>query len=211
MVLLVIVAFVAYDIWMVEQKTQQVLGAPGSTSSETPTGEKAAEGSERAAVTPDALANYTVAADAPRALYIDELNIAARVQPMGVNSDKSIQAPKNVNDSGWYTGSAKPGQAGVMFIDGHASADGRLGLFKALDTLKVNDTLQVEKGDDTRLTYTVVHIETVPVDEVDMRRVLAPYPGVEKGLNLMTCVGAWLQDRETLDSRVIVYAQQAEV
>lgn len=211
MVLLAIVAFVAYDIWVVEQKTQQVLGAPGIISSETPTGEKAVEGSERAPVSPDALANYTVAADAPRALYIDELNIAARVQPMGVHSDKSIQAPRNVNDSGWYIGSSKPGQVGAMFIDGHASADGRLGLFKELDTLTVGDTIQVEKGDGTRFTYKVVHTETVSVDEVDMRHVLAPYEGVEKGLNVMTCVGVWLEDRETLDSRVIVYTQQVEI
>ena len=61
----------------------------------------------------------------------------------------------------------------------------------------------------TRLTYEVVHVEVVPVDSVDMQKALAPYKGIEKGLNLMTCAGVWIKDRETLDKRVIVYAKQA--
>lgn len=202
-----LVGFIVYDIWLVEQKTQKVIGAPGIIKTEDDT-DKSTEGSDIAAVPPDLLANYKVAADAPRALFIDTIGVAARVQPMGVNKDNSIQSPVNINDSGWYGGSAKPGEAGAMFIDGHASGSSRQGLFAYLDTLKVGDTLQVEKGDMSRLTYRVVHVETVPVDSVDMNKALAPYEGVEKGLNLMTCTGVWLRDRETLDHRVVVYTEQ---
>lgn len=209
-VVLMVVAlagFIVYDIWLVEQKTQKVIGAPGIIKTEDDT-DKSTEGSDIAAVPPDLLANYTVAVDAPRALFIDTIGVAARVQPMGVNKDNSIQSPVNINDGGWYGGSAKPGEAGAMFIDGHASGSSRQGLFAYLDTLKVGDTLQVEKGDMSRLTYRVVHVETVPVDSVDMNKALAPYEGVEKGLNLMTCTGVWLRDRETLDHRVVVYTEQ---
>lgn len=205
--LVAVAGFIAYDIWLVEQKTQKILGAPGIISTEDNT-EKSSEGSETTEVPQDLLASYSVAADAPRALYIDKLGIAARVQQMGINKDNSIQAPVNINDSGWYTGSAKPGEAGAMFIDGHASGSSRMGLFAYLDTLKVGDTLQVEKGDMSRLTYRVVHVETVAVDSVDMSKVLSPYSGVENGLNLMTCTGVWLKDRETLDHRVVVYTEQ---
>lgn len=202
-----LIGFIAYDIWYVEQRTQQVVGAP-SSSKVSETTEGVVEGSDMAAVPPDLLANHKVAADAPRALFIEKLGVAARVQQMGLNKDNSIQAPVNVNDSGWYNASAKPGEAGAMFIDGHASGTSRLGLFAYLENLKVGDTLQVEKGDMSRLTYRVVHVETVPVDSVDMNKALAPYKGVEKGLNLMTCTGVWIKEKETLDHRVVVYTEQ---
>ena len=202
-----LVGFIAYDIWYVEQKTQQIVGAPGSIGADDTT-EATIEGSEMAPVPPDLLASHKVAADAPRALFIEKLGVAARVQPMGLNKDKSIQAPVNVNDSGWYNASAKPGEAGAMFIDGHASGASRLGLFAYLENLKVGDTLQVEKGDMSRVTYRVVHVETVPIDSVDMNKALAPYKGVENGLNLMTCTGTWIKEKETLDHRVVVYTEQ---
>ncbi len=159
-------------------------------------------------MTKDDLSGYKVAADAPRVLTIDGLNISARIRPMSLNSDKSIQAPKNINDSGWYTGSAKPGEAGAMFIDGHASGATRRGLFGYLDTMKNGDTLSVEKGNGEKLTYKVVHVAVVPLDAVDMSKILAPYAGVRNGLNLMSCTGAWVDDAETLDHRVVVYTEQ---
>jgi LPXTG-site transpeptidase (sortase) family protein len=167
--------------------------------------EKSKEGSETAEPSSNDLANYRVAPDEPRALYIDTLNIAARIRPMGLNTDKSIQAPTNIYDAGWYTGSAKPGANGALFIDGHASGDTRYGLFGSLDLLKKGDMVTVEKGDGTKLKYKVVQTETVSLKDVDMNKVLAPYPGVTKGLNLMTCTGVWVKDAATLDKRVIVY------
>ncbi len=205
-VILAIVGYVVYDFWSIQQKTHSILRAPGIVSaSETTTGEKTHEGSETTQPSTNDLANYRVAPDEPRALYIDALNIAARIKPMGLNSDKSIQAPTNIYDAGWYTGSAKPGANGALFIDGHASGDTRYGLFGSLGTLKKDDTIVVEKGDGTKLTYRVVYIETVSLEDVDMSKVLAPYPGVTQGLNLMTCTGVWVKDAATLDKRVIVY------
>ena len=202
-----LLGFIAYDFWMVNQKTTAILKAPGVVASKDDS-QKAGEGSEVTPVTKDELSGYRVAADAPRVLTIDALSISARIRPMSLNSDNSIQAPKNINDSGWYTGSVKPGEAGAMFIDGHASGATRQGLFGYLDTLKNGDTLSVEKGNGKKLKYKVVHVAVVPLDAVDMSKILAPYPGVSNGLNLMSCTGAWVDDAETLDHRVVVYTEQ---
>lgn len=206
LVVAAVIGFVMYDFLVVSQKTQAILKAPGITT--TSDGEKASEGSDTTALTKDDLATYTVAPDAPRILKIDRLGLAARIRPMGLNSDKSIQAPKNVNDAGWYMDSAKPGEAGALFIDGHASGSSRLGLFAYLDTLEKGDMVRLEKGDGTKLSYQVVHVAVVPLESIDMSKILAPYPGVEKGLNLMTCTGTWAKDAETLDHRVVVYTEQ---
>ncbi len=209
LVVLGAVGYIAYDFWSVNQKTHAILGAPGIiTTADSNDPEKASEGSETTQVTKDDLSSYRVVADAPRILTIDTLGIEARIRPMSLTSDKSIQAPKNINDAGWYTGSAKPGEAGAMFIDGHASGATKLGLFGNLTALKSGDTMTVEKGDGMKLMYRVVHVATVPLESIDMSKALAPYPGVKNGLNLMTCTGTWVKESSTLDHRVIVYTEQ---
>ena len=208
LVVAAVIGFVVYDFWAVSQKTHSILKAPGIVTHNTGDGKKASEGSDTTALTKDDLAVYTVAPDEPRILKIDRLGLAARIRPMGLNSDKSIQAPKNINDAGWYQGSAKPGETGALFIDGHASGSSRLGLFAYLDTLEKGDVVQLERGDGAKLSYRVVNVAVVPLKSIDMSKILAPYPGVEKGLNLMTCTGAWVKDANTLDHRVVVYTEQ---
>ena len=204
-----VAGYVVYDTWSVNKKTQALLGAPGViTASDTEDAEKSDEGVETTPVVKEDLSNYKVAADEPRILSIESLNLEARVRPLGVNSDNTIKAPKNIYDAGWYTGSAKPGQPGAMFIDGHASGATRQGLFAYLNTLKVGDTVGLEKGDGEKLTYRVVKVSTIPLTDIDMSSILAPYAGVENGLNLMTCTGRWIKDSATLDHRVVVYTQQ---
>ena len=204
-----IAGFIAYDQWAVEQKTTSLLKAPNVVAKSTD-GAHATEGSDTTKVEPDDLSSYSVALDAPRIITIPKLNIEARVRGMGVNTDQSIQSPTNIYDAGWYTGSAKPGQNGAVFIDGHASGASREGLFGYLDTLGYGDVITIEKGDKSTVKYTVVKTETVPLASVDMRAALLPYEGVSRGLTLMTCTGAWVKDRETLDHRVVVYARQVE-
>ncbi len=204
-----VAGYVAYDFWSVHKKTQAILGAPGIiTTVDGDDVEKADEGVETTPVVKDDLSGYKVEADQPRILSIDALGLEARVRPLGLNSDNSIKAPKNIYDAGWYTGSAKPGQSGAMFIDGHASGSTRQGLFAYLNTLNVGDTVGLEKGDGEKLTYKVVKVSTIPLTAIDMSSILAPYPGVENGLNLMTCTGRWIKDSATLDHRVVVYTQQ---
>jgi len=169
---------------------------------------KAEEGTDEAKPAENALTNYSVAPSLPRALYINSIGVASRIIPMSVNTDGSIQAPRNIFDAGWYNASVKPGEPGAVFIDGHASGATRAGLFAYLDKLKVGDQLQIEKGDGSKLNYKVVHAEVTKLDEVDMKKVLTPYEGVSRGLNLMTCTGEWVDDKQTYDHRVIVWAEQ---
>lgn len=206
LIVLLVTGYVAYDMWQSEQRTQAVISGDG-TDSIAPFTIGGAEGIDETPITPNILADYKVAADAPRALFIDKLSIAARVMPMALNGNGSIQAPKNIFDAGWYTSSAKPGVAGATFIDAHASGATREGLFAYLDTMAVGDTLQLEKGDGQKLTYRVTHVETVPLDQVDMNKTLAPYNGATSGLNLMTCTGKWIEDKQTYDKRAIVYTE----
>jgi len=181
--------------------SQGAATAPGASTKEQ-------EGQDEAKPAANALANYAVAADLPRALSIDKIDVTARVLPMSVNTDGSVQAPRNIYDAGWYTGSVKPGEIGAMFIDGHASGPTREGLFAYLDKLEEGDTLQIEKGDGTKLTYKVVHKEVAPLDGLDMKKMLLPYGNTLRGMNLMTCTGTWVDSKQTYDQRVMIWTEQ---
>lgn len=174
---------------------------------------RAQEGSDKTKPSAQSLGKYVVSSDLPRALYISKLNIAARVLPMSVNADGSVQAPVNIYDSGWYNGSVKPGEVGAVFIDGHSSGSTHEGLFGNLGNLAEGDTLQLEKGNGTKLTYKVVHTETIDLEAVDMKKVLLPYGNTLRGLNLMTCAGQWVNEGKTdatLNKRTIVFTAQVD-
>lgn len=200
-----LVVYFAVDAFITNARIKDSLETPVVDNSD-PASRQAAEGRDETAVEDDALANYTVAADAPRLLTINEIDVRARILPMEVNPDNSMQAPLNIYDSGWYTGSTKPGQSGAMLIDGHASGPTREGLFAYLDTLKKGDEVTVERGDGETFSYTVRHVETVDLEDVDMQKLLQTYDGAEQGLNMITCAGAWMQDEKTFNQRTMVYA-----
>lgn len=198
------VGFLGYSVLV----RKGVIPAQSTANNAPVNADIALEGSDETVVEPHTLDSYKVAADAPRILKINSLNLAAKVRPMGVNSLGAVQAPVNIHDAGWYTGSAKPGAYGAMFVDAHASGATRQGLFAYLDTLKNGDTVTIEKGDGAVLTYKVVHVETVSKDAVDMNKALQVYGGAKEGLNLMTCTGKWINNEKTYDKRAVVYTER---
>lgn len=202
--------YVAVDFMNAQRKAETIISGPADIALAPGTWEDASQAPEETTPQVDVLSSYTVAADQPRALYIQKLGIAARIKPMDTTTDGSIQTPKNIYDAGWYTRSAKPGEPGATFIDGHASGASRQGLMAYLDTLKNGDTIEIEKGSAEKLKYKVVHVETVPLDAVDMQKALSVYGGAEKSLTIMTCTGTWIPEKLTYDKRAIVYAQQIE-
>jgi LPXTG-site transpeptidase (sortase) family protein len=209
-VILLSTGYVSFDTWMTNNRLKASAEAAPTSASTSVDATQAAEGTDKAPIAASALSSYAVSPSLPRALYISKLNVAARLMPMNVNTDGSIQAPTNIFDAGWYTGSVKPGEDGAMFIDGHSSGSTHEGLFGNFDKLTVGDTLQVEKGDGTKLTYKVVHTEVSDLADVDMTRMLTTYPGVTKGLNLMTCTGSWVTEgnTKTLDKRILIFTEQ---
>ncbi len=156
----------------------------------------------------DSLENYKVAADMPRFLEISSLGVKSRVVRMGVTPDGAVQAPSNIYDSGWYDGSAKPGQPGAAFIDGHVSGYTQPGVFKQIKNLKQNDVMKVEMGDGTQYSYKVVKVESYPADSVDMTKVLAPVTAGKQGLNIMTCGGSFDNSTHQYKERVVVFTER---
>lgn len=152
--------------------------------------------------------NYVVAPDLPRYLKIAKLGVNARVMQVGVLADGALGAPANVHDAAWYTGSAKPGQAGATVLDGHVSSWKTPGVFHGLKTLLPGDKLTIVRGDGIVLTYMVVKTKTYEADKVDMQAAITPVTPGKSGLNLITCTGKVKPGTHEFDKRVIVFAEQ---
>ncbi len=207
--ILVVTGYVSYDSWQTNLLAKQVISESSSSEAGTspqPTEQRQKrEGKDRKPLPVNTLKNYKVAADLPRAIFIDKIGAKGRLLQMGVNRDSTIQAPINIYDGGWYNGSAKPGQTGASVLVGHASENNSGdGLFGKLYKLTKGDIVTVEMGNGSKQKYKVVATETVPEDKVDMGKLLLPHGKATRGVNLITCAGSWI-GKDTLDQRLIIY------
>ncbi len=158
--------------------------------------------------TTTAVTQYTVPADNPRFIKIPKLGVNARVRQTTIGKNNELGTPSNVYDTAWYAASAKPGQPGATLIDGHVSSWTTNGVFYGIKTLVAGDTIQIEKGDHSVVTYRVVSSQTYDADHVDMRAAVSPITVGKSGLNLITCTGSVKPGTSEFDKRVIVFAEQ---
>ena len=84
----------------------------------------------------------------------------------------------------------------------------RQGLFAYLDTLVAGDKLTIERGDGSKLTYTVEAKKEFPLEQVDMTEILTSKDDAER-LNLMACSGEWLKDMTTFNKRTVIYTKRS--
>lgn len=159
---------------------------------------------EEEAPTEEQVTEYTVAADCPRYLSISKLGVVnARIIAVGVKSNGELGTPNNIFDVGWYEASGKPGQGGVMVIDGHNGGPHVHGVFKDLPNLVEGDIIKIERGDGKIFEYKVVENKTVALSEADeyMKTAFKSPVSGKESVTLISCTGEWSQAQGTYLSR----------
>lgn len=152
---------------------------------------------------------YTVAPTLPKYIAIPSIRLdETRVVSLGLLKNNQIASPNNIYDAGWYAGSAKPGEAGAMFIYGHVSSWQAKGVFYDLKKLMPGEQVLVTRGDNKKLTYKVITTKTYQADKVDMDTVLRAIDAGKPGLNLMTCTGHVIKGTNEFDQRLVVFTTQ---
>ena len=195
-------SWLAYDTLQTNNGIAEITGGGSSSQAQA-----LAERYDETLPKGDPLKNYAVAPDLPRAIYIDKLGVQAKVIRVGVTDTNAMAVPKSIYEAGWYDGSVKPGETGAVVVNGHVSGPTRDGVFHDLKQLKNGDSIVVERGDKTKLTYKVRRIQELAVKDVDMTKLLVAEPGM-KSLHLITCGGLFDQEALQFQSRVLVYADQ---
>lgn len=207
LIVLVATGLLGYQTWLTNNQAKAFYDKPASSAvsadSQLPDGGVPSE----APVSDDAKRNYSVAPDMPRIIKIGKIGVDARVLRLSVTNSGAIQAPSNIWDTGWYEGSAKPGEDGNAFIDGHVTGPTMSAVFTGLKTLQNGEKISIERGDGSILEYAVVGVRTEKVEDINMATVLAGPGGDKQTLTLMTC-GGNLVGEYSYDSRVIVTAER---
>lgn len=176
---------------------------------------------------------YTVAPERPRYLKIPSAGVdKARILEVGVNKpnadgNQQMDAPKNINDTGWYNCQVNPiaknrcatpkvpgdgNTKTATLMDGHTCfSRNQTCVFDRISSLKNGDSIIIERGDGKELTYKVRQVEVLELKDVDMKKAMKPIETGREGLTLITCAGTYkgaidANGVQTASQRVLVYA-----
>jgi len=154
--------------------------------------------------------NYQVAnPEHPRYLRIPSLDVFARIKNTGLDSSGAVDAPWNIHDVSWFNQSARPGNPrGASLLLGHVSGWSGPGVFKEVNRLDAGMQFSIEKGSGEIIEYEVIRGEEIPLEQVDMAKILTTESQIEHDLKLMTCSGSYNTDTETFENRYVVYAKR---
>ncbi|NLU78787.1 class F sortase [Micromonospora sp. HNM0581] len=142
----------------------------------------------------------------PVSLSIPSIDVSASVRPVGDAPDGSIAVPplSRHEETGWYDRGPVPGDPGPAVIVGHVDTRSGPSVFYHLGKMKVGDTVEVARDDDSVAVFTVDSVEHFPKERLPADRVYG-HEG-PRGLRLITCGGEWLGGGTGYADNVIVFA-----
>lgn len=105
----------------------------------------------------------------------------------------------------WYNLGPRPGAPGPAVILGHINGNGKLGLFRYLDTVKANDLVTVYREDGSQLTFKVYKTQSIVKTSFPTATVFNETPVPE--LRLISCGGDYDKDNRRYLENIIVYAR----
>jgi len=122
----------------------------------------------------------------PVRLRIPAIDVDTALVQLGLNSDKSIEVPKEPSVAGWWEGGPRPGQVGPAVIMGHVRFNAPA-VFTRLHSLHGGDEILVDRADGTTARFEVTAEGTYR--KAAFPRDLVYYPTFEPELRLVTCGG----------------------
>lgn len=146
------------------------------------------------------------AVDEPKTITIPEIGVRAKVVPVGLNADGSMQTPRyGRNEAGWYVEGPKPGEPGPAVIAAHVDNQNGPDVFYRLDELDKGDEVTVVDRSGHRHRFTVMGTEAVDKDELPYERI---WSNVDRPvLRLITCAGDYDHEAGEYRDNLIVYAK----
>ena len=153
--------------------------------------------------------SYTRPADLPKRLEINKINVLAKIIDIGLDKKGNISVPISLHDVGWFTGSSNPAMSpGSTVLAGHVGGAKNDGVFYNLTNIKSGDIVTVVMGNESKISYKVTSVESVPVKNVQMSKYLS-YAGQTKAtLHLITCSGSFNTSSLSYNNRLIVSTEK---
>jgi sortase (surface protein transpeptidase) len=140
----------------------------------------------------------------PRRIIIPAIGVSARVIPLGLNPNGTIQTPTQWGVTGWYTKGPTPGRRGPAVVVGHVDSKSGPAVFYRLRALLRGDTIRIDRSDGTIVRFRVRRIEHWPKTHFPSKRVYGPTS--QAALRLVTCGGSFDAATGHYLQNTIVYA-----
>lgn len=146
----------------------------------------------------------------PVRLKIPAIDVDAKVQSVGLTATGRMGIPSNFTDVAWYKLNPRPGQSGSAVIDGHLdNARDANAVFARLNELKSGDEVFVVDEKNIELKFIVLGSVVYNDISAPLNEIFDKSGSVAK-LNLITCDGAWDQEKKNYDKRLVVYTELAK-
>jgi hypothetical protein len=148
-------------------------------------------------------------AEPPRWLRIPAIGVHARVIPLGLNPDGTMQTPVSVSVTGWYKPWREPGERGAAVVTGHVDSVSGPGVFYRLRELERGDIIRIARADHSVVRFRVEGLERWPKAAFPTRKVFRPTRIA--ALRLVTCSGDFDTSTGHYVDNTIVYAARVRV
>jgi hypothetical protein len=145
----------------------------------------------------------------PRRIRIAAIGVSARVAPLGLESDGSMETPDDYAATGWYEPGPEPGERGPAVITGHVDSTTGPAVFYRLRELRRGDRIEVARADGSPVRFRVEGLERWPKAEFPTRRVFGRTRTAT--LRLVTCSGDFDASTGHYVDNTIVYAARVGV
>jgi hypothetical protein len=140
----------------------------------------------------------------PVRIEIPSIGVDAAMIPLGLNRDRTLEVPTDFAQAGWWTGGARPGQAGPAIIAGHVDSKTGPAVFFRLGDLRRGATIIVDRRDGTGARFRVLGSERYSKSQFPTARVYGSTPGPT--LRLITCSGTFDRSTGHYVDNTVVYA-----
>jgi sortase (surface protein transpeptidase) len=144
----------------------------------------------------------------PVRIVIPAIRVSARVIPLGLNPDRTLEVPKNYAETGWFTGGPEPGERGGAVIAGHVDSKTGPAVFFRLRELRRNDLIKVVLKDGSSVRFAVRSSMAVPKNRFPTKLVYNKRPRAT--LTLITCGGQFDQATGHYRDNYLVFADLVE-
>jgi hypothetical protein len=142
----------------------------------------------------------------PVSIAIPAVGIDARVVPVGLRADRTMEVPE-VDLAGWYEPGPRPGEAGPAVIVGHVDSRHGPAVFSRLGELRQGDRIAVGQQGGAARSFLVERIERSPKEALPVGRIW--HRTRQPVLRLITCGGSFDRSTGHYRDNVIVYARAA--
>lgn len=143
----------------------------------------------------------------PVRIMIPSIGVDASTVPVGIAADGAMDISQSQDDVAWYEPGPRPSESGSTVMAGHyGSLNGKFSVFSELSKLIKGDKIHVQDSNGTQTTF-VVRESRMYDPAADAADVFISKDGTSH-LNLVTCEGAWNNDKNSYDQRRVVFTDQ---